>query len=445
MNATNAMNAAGTMNAMDATNAMDAIEPATPALADPDTLAALLAEAAPRAEALNELEFDRLSPAGQVDAVVAWERLARHAHAGLIRCLGTLTRNAGEDGWLVESELSAALAWSPTTAQNKLAEADALTRLFPATLQLLADGRVSVEQARSLPQLTFGLDDRTARAVEARVLPRMPGQSVAVTRQAVRRAVLRADPHAAEARHRHERTRRRVELHPEDDGMSTLAFYLPADIAQMAMRTLTALAQQAKRKSSSDRRTLDQRRADLLPALLQGTTTTAATGTASALVPAHVNVVVGIETLLGLSHEPGHLDGYGPICAEQTRRIADAHASRWRFLLTASDGTPVAASRTYTPTAAIKHLTQLKHTTCAFPHCAMPADRCDLDHNQPFDKGGPTSTGNLAPLCRRHHNAKTHGHWNLTRHGDDITWTSNHTGRRYTATPTRYEPTPVAA
>ena len=120
--------------------------------------------------------------------------------------------------------------------------------------------------------------------------------------------------------------------------------------------------------------------------------------------------------------------------------------ARWRFLLTSSDGTPVHASpRTYTPTAAIKRLTELKHTTCAFPHCHMPADRCDLDHNTPYANGGPTSVDNLAPLCRRHHNGKTRGHWNLNRNDDTITWTSNRTGRSYTTTPTRYEPTPIAS
>ena len=37
-----------------------------------------------------------------------------------------------------------------------------------------------------------------------------------------------------------------------------------------------------------------------------------------------------IETLLGMSHEPGHIDGYGPICAEQTRDIARARPpGRW--------------------------------------------------------------------------------------------------------------------
>ncbi len=275
---------------------------------------------------------------------------------------------------------------------------------------------------------------------------RMPGQSPAVTRQAIRRAVLRADPDAAAKRYRYERARRRVELRPEDDGMATLSFYLPADIAQMAMRTLTEMAQRVKRKSKdgSDKRTLDQRRADLLPALLSRATT-GGDGT-SALVPARVSVVVGIETLLGLSREPGHLDGYGPICAEQARRIAHAHSARWRFLLTASDGTLVGISeRGYSPHAATTHLTRLQHTTCVFPHCAMPAERCDLDHGLAFHKGGKTCVGNLAPLCRRHHNAKSFGHWQLNRHGENIRWISTLTGRSYTTTGTRYEPAPIAA
>ena len=73
----------------------------------------------------------------------------------------------------------------------------------------------------------------------------------------------------------------------------------------------------------------------------------------------------------------------------------------------------------------------------------MPAERCDLDHNQPFHKGGATAVSNLAPLCRRHHNGKSHGQWNLQRDGDAIRWTSTHTGRTYTTTATRYEPTPT--
>jgi Domain of unknown function (DUF222)/HNH endonuclease len=421
---------------------------AAPAAAmDPDALAAFLAEAAPIAGPLDALACEGLSLTGHVDAVVAWERQLRHTHAGLIRALGSLAHRTEceRDPHLAQIEVSAALAWAPTTAQNRLADAEALTRLFPETVQLLSQGKVSIEQARALEELTGGLEDQAAQAVQARVLPRMPGQSIAVTRQAIRRAVLRTDPDAAAKRHEHERTRRRVELRPEDDGMATLSFYLPADIAQMAMRTLTALALSAKRKNRSDKRTLDQRRADLLPVLLHHAATGRALTGSTPTIPAHVNVVVNVETLLNLSHEPGHLDGYGPICPEQTRNIANAHAARWRFLLTATDGTVVDASaRTYTPRAAVKRLTQLKYTTCTFPHCRMPAERCDLDHAIPFHKGGPTSVDNLGPLCRTHHNRKSFGDWILNRHGDTITWSSEHTGRTYNTGPTRYPTTQAA-
>ena len=49
--------------------------------------------------------------------------------------------------------------------------------------------------------------------------------------------------------------------------------------------------------------------------------------------------------------------------------------------------------------------------TCVHPWCTRPARRCDKDHCIPYETGGPTSTANIAPLCRRHHRAKTHGRW----------------------------------
>lgn len=48
---------------------------------------------------------------------------------------------------------------------------------------------------------------------------------------------------------------------------------------------------------------------------------------------------------------------------------------------------------------------------CVFPSCTRSADRADLDHIVPWEDGGPTCGCNLAPLCRRHHRAKTHGGW----------------------------------
>ena len=404
---------------------------------DPDTLALTLATAAPSAGLLDTLEFDRLSEAGLIDALVACERHLRHAHALMVKALGALeaVRHRERDPRFTEGEVCAALLWAPATAQARMSDAGALTRLFPHTVHALSEGCVSWEQARALAQLTTALTDDAARTVQDKVLPRMPGQSAASTRQAVRRAILRADPEAAADRHRYQRTRRRIELRPEDDGMATLTAYLPAPTAHALMTTLTRLA---TNRPKDDARTLDQARADTLTTLIlhgAGVTSSASQGPG---IPALVHAVVSIDTLLGAGHEPAHLHGHGPINADQARTLAHAEGSRWRFLLTTSDGTPIDASpRTYTPNAATRRLARLTHPTCTFPACHMPAHRCDLDHNTPFHKDGPTTTANLAPLCRKHHNLKTHGQWTLTRTADTIHWTSP-TGHTYTTAPTRY-------
>jgi hypothetical protein len=66
---------------------------------------------------------------------------------------------------------------------------------------------------------------------------------------------------------------------------------------------------------------------------------------------------------------------------------------------------------------------RLRDETCVFPWCGRSARQCDLDHREPFEDpgdGGPpgqTSPDSLAPLCRRHHRAKTAGRWSYERTG----------------------------
>ena len=63
----------------------------------------------------------------------------------------------------------------------------------------------------------------------------------------------------------------------------------------------------------------------------------------------------------------------------------------------------------------------LRDGVCVFPWCSHPSRHADLDHITPYvdpDEGGPpgqTRPDNLAPLCRRHHRAKTTGAWSYQR------------------------------
>ena len=69
----------------------------------------------------------------------------------------------------------------------------------------------------------------------------------------------------------------------------------------------------------------------------------------------------------------------------------------------------------------LEEQTVLRDGTCVFPWCTRPARAChpdecdcDRDHVIPRSRGGPTETGNIAPLCRRHHRVKTHTTWTYT-------------------------------
>ena len=90
----------------------------------------------------------------------------------------------------------------------------------------------------------------------------------------------------------------------------------------------------------------------------------------------------------------------------------------------------------YRPTTRqIEHV-RLRDGTCVFPWCTRPARRCDVDHVTPYDhdaetegreQPGPTTTANLASLCRFHHRLKTHGRWRVEALAPGVLhWTSPH-------------------
>jgi hypothetical protein len=88
----------------------------------------------------------------------------------------------------------------------------------------------------------------------------------------------------------------------------------------------------------------------------------------------------------------------------------------------------------------IREQVQLRDRTCVFPRCTRPARGCDVDHVVEYDhdaeaegrpQPGPTTTDNLACLCRFHHRLKTHSAWHYETTAPGVfEWTSPH-GHRY--------------
>ncbi|QOR71401.1 HNH endonuclease [Ruania alkalisoli] len=69
------------------------------------------------------------------------------------------------------------------------------------------------------------------------------------------------------------------------------------------------------------------------------------------------------------------------------------------------------SASTYEASPRLREQVILRDQRCRFPFCPRSARTGDVDHITPHEQGGPTSSRNLAVLCRRHHRVKTHTDW----------------------------------
>lgn len=365
-------------------------------------------------------------------------------------------------------ELAAALRMSPGSMGNRISAARELTA-HPRLLAMVASAAISPWAARLVVLEVQDLTSAQAAAIVEQVCTKLdsrqssgirPWTSAEIGRAArmTRRRLCPDTDRAARERAFH---RRRVHILPDKSGMATLIADLDETHAHRIHRRLSALARGLR--DSCETRTQDQVRADAFVDLLlgnpasqpgaspsrgrvneppPGTRSQVAGSTATpptdptesparpapgpegaaaladaALERAHwspraeIQVVVAWETLLALSTEPGYIPGLGPISPEIARELAAD--GRWRAWITDSRGAVVAtSSATYVPNASLARLVRAREQHCRMPGCRRPAEGCDVDHAVPYPRG-TTTAANLGPLCRRHHNLKTHFGWQL--------------------------------
>ncbi|WP_460605215.1 HNH endonuclease signature motif containing protein [Jatrophihabitans fulvus] len=352
------------------------------------------------------------------------------------------------DKEFIVEDVALALGVASSTAARKLHYAETVVLRFPETLAAMHAGRLNCTYTDRLIELTGHLSDEQAAAVEAAVLPGVEQQTVPQFKRAVARAVARIAPVEDEQRRERGEADRRVAFTPQNDATGELWALLP--IEQLtAIESL--VTQHAKTLGEQDRaahrlecpdcadaspaefgacgvelRTLDQRRADALCALVRGEI--------GGLCP-KVNVTVSLATLLELSDAPGELEGHGPIPAAVARAIALDPTGSWRRLVTDECGRLVdVTSTTYRPPRPMARFVELRDRTCRFPTCNRNAASCELDHVRPWP-AGPTAPRNLIPLCSRHHHLKHDARWHVQRQRDGtVHWTSP-TGKTYDRPP----------
>src|SRR6478609_1154293 len=187
--------------------------------------------------AISESDPTQLSPAQLVDAISCSERLMSHV-AGLQTTLITEFARPGRVGditniveaysdfggparsangildtellhalvsdhahGMAAAEIAAALHISPITARHRVEKAIDLHEGLPATHQALTEGRIDRGRAAMIAEHTAILDDPELRAVvEEKILPLAETRTAGRLRPLVDRAVIMADPDAAERR-----------------------------------------------------------------------------------------------------------------------------------------------------------------------------------------------------------------------------------------------------
>jgi hypothetical protein len=236
-----------------------------------------LAAAAAEAGSLDEY--------GLAGVAIAARRLASWAQAAELAAVAQITARAaaadrriglaadGRPGRLCRDavgQVSLALMLTDHAATGWADLAVTLAWRLPQTGQALAAGAVDLARARVIAEATAVLSQDAARAVEAEVLPGAGGQTTAQLRVRLRRAVIAADPGAAERRRQDAERQAKVSLYADEDGTATLTGSgLPAVEAAAAMARVTAIARAAKAAGQGGG--LDLHRARVMVGLLLGT------------------------------------------------------------------------------------------------------------------------------------------------------------------------------
>ena len=239
-------------------------------------------------------------------------------------------------------------------------------------------------------------------------------------------------------------------------GLAEVVALLPEADALVLHATLLALARE--RADADDPRTADQRRADLLVALVAGRPAQAGRVgdldhalRADGDLQVHLDVTVPVTSLgrgpsCAEAGQPGtgtvvdvaDVRGYGPVPAATAGSLASSGGTARPLVIDPATGAllgfgarpvpliwlrdvPVGHGYQHPPT--LDTALRLRDGTCRAPGCTRRAARCDCDHVVAYPRGS-TTLANGCCLCRRHHRLKTHApRWRLAvGEGGDLTW-----------------------
>jgi hypothetical protein len=403
-------------------------------------------------------------------------------------------------GWddSVAEETALALGMSKQATDRLVTLAITLATRLTATAAALEAGEVDYLKASIMADITGPLDNEAAWNAEKLALMQAGGTFAGKTpgelRKLIERAAIAADPEAAEKRRAEAERNARVASWREPAGTTTIqaSGLNPAD-AMDAESAIQHRAQQYKKSGMTGG--MDKLRAQAFTDKLTGRNPLGSDSPAEGTAPKRVHLtapewILPLLTVLGLADNPGEAAGLGAIDPGLVRQLAAAAGAagkqtEWHLTLTDRNGWatwhgcpppnprsnqakadnagtiriafpedqsrpftlyPVAVSecdhryRTegHDPGDLLRHLTEVRDGTCTRPGCARPARKCDYEHAEPFEAGGPTCMCNGSAVCEHDHQIKQAKNWQVTQPAPGFRQWTTPSGRSYTSQPRQY-------
>ncbi|CAN5640974.1 HNH endonuclease signature motif containing protein [soil metagenome] len=352
----------------------------------------------------------------QVDLLVLIDKHRAWLDALHQKALTAMVAADSSDARWSTEQAAAALRISPRAMPRRIATAKTLSQHLPGTLSALESGAISQAQAHVVATASWSVSAENTPEFERRVLGAASEQTLPEFTRTVEQARIALAPISAEERRLRAAKDRAVAVRHLPDGLMSLHALLPAVDGAAIFERLTAATVLLP---SSDLRTRDQQRADLLVDAVLNSLDDRVLPQQHGHRP-QISVHVSLSTIAGADDQPGYLDGYGAITAHLARELAFNPNATWRRLVTdPADGQVLEfGRRPYRPPLPLADLVIARDSVCCFPGCSQPGRTCDIDHIAAWNSGGRTQPSNMAALCRRHHNGKTEGHFGYRRNRD---------------------------
>ena len=316
---------------------------------------------------------------------------------------------------LARREVTLALAQALHVSEQRLWVVTHRARFLrdsaPAVWEAFRRGDIDAARAGVIAETGQRLQTSEAlRAVEHTAPGYAATHTLAELRAWLRRLRARLEPATVEGEAARAVEERRVHVEHNGDGTSWLNTLLPTGVAlavqQRLRRAAKALPSIDAATGERDRRTRDQKQADLVAHWL-----TCSLGTETD-IRAEIAVSIAATDLVGHTIGPGVTrDGGEPLPTAWVRELATSEHAVFRRLVTDPLGRVLDTSvLTYRPPQSLRDALRWRDGTCRVAGCRAPVDQTDLDHQTAHHVGGPTSADNLRCLCRRHHAMKSHDH-----------------------------------